>query len=131
MILQMVVTILIITTMMKMITMIVIIMMIFMIKIIMRIIKSMVMIMIAVMIRQLYAIQCNLGELEITAGRRLMTRRKCSMIESNFLQLIHLFLNPTANVDYVSLVHENIHIPSQNLHCISAFKYCRKDIMEY
>ena len=127
----MVVTILIITTMMKMITMIVIIMMIFMIKITMWMIKTMVMIMIAVMIRKLYATQCNLGELEKTTGHWSMTRRKCSMIESNFLQLIHLFLNPTANVDYVSLVHENIHIPSQNLHCLSAFKYCRKDIMEY
>ena len=53
------------------------------------------MIMVAVVIKQLYVTHCNLGELEITAGHRSMTRRKRSMTESNFLQLIHYFLNPT------------------------------------
>ena len=74
----MVITILMITMMMKMITMIV-----------------MIMIMMAVVIKQLYVTQCNLGEPEITAGHRSMTRRKRSMAESNFLQVIHYFLNPT------------------------------------
>ena len=95
MMLKMVIAILMITTMMKMITMIVIIMMIFIIKIIMMMIKTMIMIMVAVVIKQLYVTHCNLGELEITAGHRSMTRRKRSMTESNFLQLIHYFLNPT------------------------------------
>ena len=71
----MVITILMITTMMKMITII--------------------MIMMAVVIKQLYVTQCNLGEPEIIAGHRSMTRRKRSMAESNFLQVIHYFLNPT------------------------------------
>ena len=127
----MVITILIITTMMKMITMIVIIMMIFMIKIIMMVIRTMLMIMITVVIRQLYAIQCNFGELQITPGHQSMTRGKRSMTESNFLQLIHCFVNPTTKLDYVSLFHENIHILSQNPHCLSMFKSFRKDIMEH
>ena len=81
MILQMVITILIIITMMKMITMIVIIMTIFMIKIIMMMIRTMLMIMIAVVVRQLYATQSNLGELQITPGHRSMTRGKRIMTE--------------------------------------------------
>ena len=102
-----------------------------MIKIIMMMIRTMLMIMIAVVVRQLYATQCNLGELQITPGHRSMTRGKRSMTESNFLQLIHYFVNPTIKLDCVSLLHENIHILSQNLHCLYMFKSFRKDIMEH
>ena len=128
----MVITILIITTMMKMITIIVIIMMIFLIKIIMMMmIRTMLMIMIAMVTRQLYATQCNFGELQITPGHWSMTRGKRSMTESNFLQLIHYYVNPTTKLDYVSLFHENIHILSQNPHRLYMFKSFRKDIMEH
>ena len=131
MILQMVITILMITAMIKMISMIVIIMMIFMIKIIMMLMETMILIMIAVVIRQLYATQCNLGELEITAGHQSMTRRKRSLIESNCLQLIYHFLNLTTKVDYVSLFHENIDILNHNPNFLSTFRSFGKDIMEH
>ena len=107
-------------------------MMIFMIKIIiMMMIRTMLMIMIAVVIRQLHATQYNFGELQITPGHWSMTRGKRSMTESNFLQLIHYYVNPTTKSDYVSLFHENIHTLSQNPHRLYMLKSFRKDIMEH
>lgn len=56
--------------------------------------------------------------LEITVGQRSVTER--NIIEPNFDSII-LILNLAARLDNVSLFYENIHIPSQNAHCLSIF----------
>ena len=64
-------------------------------------------------------------------SRSPVTRRKRSLIESNFLQLIYHFLNLTTKLDYVSLFHKNIHILNHNPHFLSTFRSFGKDIMEH
>lgn len=54
--------------------------------------------------------------LEITVGQRSVTKR--NMIEPNFDSII-LILNLAAQLDNDSLFYGNIHIPSQNAHCLS------------
>ena len=125
----MVITILIITEMMIMIIlMVMIVMIIIMIMII--IIMIMIMLMMLVVITHLYARQCTLVERKIITGHWVMTRRKRSMIGSNFLQLIHHILNLTAWLDYVALLYESIYILNQNSQCLSTFKSFMKDVTE-
>ena len=122
MILQLVIAIL----MIKRMTIILIMIMII---IIMMMTKVMIKLMIIVVIRQQYAKQCILVELDITAGHRSMTGRKHSMTQLNFLQLIHHILRLTKWLDCVSLFYQVIHSFSQNLHFLSTFKSFRKDIL--
>ena len=124
----MVITILIITEMMIMIILMVMIVMI--IIMIMIMIKIMIMLMMLVVITHLYARQCTLVERKIIAGHWVMTRRKRSMIGSNFLQLINHILNLTAWLDYVALLYESIYILNQNSQCLSTFKSFMKDVTE-
>ena len=121
----MVITILIITEIMimiiKIILMVIIVIIIIMIMIM---IQIMIMLMMLVVITHLYARQCTLAEWRIIAGHWVMTRRKRSMIGSNFLQLIHHILNLTVWLDYVALLYESIYILNQNSQCLSTFNVC-------
>ena len=77
-------------------------------------------------IKQQYARQYTLTELEITACHWSMTRQKRSLTGSYFLQLIHHILNLIIWLDYFLLFYGNIIILSQIPHFL---KSLRKDIL--
>lgn len=67
--------------------------------------------------------------LQISAGHQSVARLKPSMTGSNFLQHIILIPNLATWLDDVSLFYNNVHILSQNPHCLSTFKSFWEDIL--